>query len=96
MAILLAAIRRLPFLNSGVRNGLWRDDIPRPPHVSGRRMGIFGLGNIGKAIARRAQGFDMEIGYHSRTRRDETGFRLSGCCRTGRKGHVSRGQQGCA
>ena len=74
MAILLAAIRRLPFLNSGVRNGLWRDDIPRPPHVSGRRMGIFGLGNIGKAIAKRAQGFDMEIGYHSRTRRDETGF----------------------
>lgn len=75
MAILLAAIRRLPFLNAGVRNGLWRDDIPRPPHVSGRRMGIFGLGAIGKKIARRAQGFDMEIGYHSRTRRDESGFR---------------------
>lgn len=74
MAILLAAIRRLPFLNNGVRHGLWRDDIPRPPHVSGRRMGIFGLGNIGKAITKRAQGFDMEIGYHSRTRRDETGF----------------------
>jgi len=75
MAILLAAIRRLPFLNSGVRTGLWRDDIPRPPHVSGRRMGIFGLGNIGRKVAKRAQGFDMEIGYHSRTRRDETGFR---------------------
>jgi lactate dehydrogenase-like 2-hydroxyacid dehydrogenase len=38
-------------------------------------MGIFGLGAIGKSIAKRAQGFDMEIGYHSRTRRDETGFR---------------------
>jgi len=75
MAILLAAIRRLPFLNNGVRHGLWRDDIPRPPHVSGRRMGIFGLGAIGKKIAQRARGFDMEIGYHSRTRRDETGFR---------------------
>ncbi|MDA7416040.1 2-hydroxyacid dehydrogenase [Xenophilus arseniciresistens] len=74
MAILLAAIRRVPFLNAGVRTGLWRDDIPRPPHVSGRRMGIFGLGAIGKQIARRAQGFDMEIGYHSRTRRDESGF----------------------
>lgn len=75
MAILLAAIRRIPFLNSGVRHGLWRDDIPRPPHVSGRRMGIFGLGAIGKQIAKRALGFDMEIGYHSRTRRDETGYR---------------------
>lgn len=75
MAILLAAIRRVPFLNAGVRNGLWRDDIPRPPHVSGRKMGIFGLGAIGRQIAKRAQAFDMEIGYHSRTRRDETGFR---------------------
>lgn len=75
MAILLAAIRRVPFLNRGVRHGLWRDDIPRPPHVSGRRMGIFGLGAIGRQIAKRAQGFDMPIGYHSRTRRDETGFR---------------------
>jgi lactate dehydrogenase-like 2-hydroxyacid dehydrogenase len=75
MAILLAAIRRVPFLNAGVRTGLWRDDIPRPPHVSGRRMGIFGLGAIGRQIARRALGFDMEIGYHSRTRRDETGYR---------------------
>ncbi|MCX2684658.1 2-hydroxyacid dehydrogenase [Pseudomonas sp. DCB_AW] len=74
MAILLAAIRRVPFLNSGVRNGLWRDDIPRPPHVSGRKLGIFGLGSIGKEVAKRARGFDMEIGYHSRTRRDETGF----------------------
>lgn len=74
MAILLAAIRRIPFLNAGVRHGLWRDDIPRPPHVSGRRMGIFGLGAIGKSIAQRATGFDMEVGYHSRTRRDETGL----------------------
>lgn len=74
MAILLAAIRRLPFLNAGVRHGLWRDDIPRPPHVSGRRMGIFGLGAIGRQVAKRALGFDMEIGYHSRTRRDELGF----------------------
>lgn len=75
MAILLAAIRRVPFLNNGVRHGLWRDEIPRPPHVSGRRMGIFGLGAIGKSIAKRAAGFDMQIGYHSRTRKDETGFR---------------------
>jgi lactate dehydrogenase-like 2-hydroxyacid dehydrogenase len=74
MAILLAAVRRIPFLNAGVRNGLWRDDIPRPPHVSGRRMGIFGLGAIGKTMARRASGFDMQIGYHSRTRHDDTGF----------------------
>jgi lactate dehydrogenase-like 2-hydroxyacid dehydrogenase len=76
MGILLAAIRGIPALNLGVRQGKWRDDIPRPPHVSFRRMGILGLGAIGKKIARRAVGFDMEIGYHGRTRRDETGYRF--------------------
>ena len=74
MAILLAAIRRVTFLNNGVRHGLWRDDIPRPPHVSGRKMGIFGLGAVGTEIAKRARGFDMEIGYNS-SRKDQLGFR---------------------
>src|SRR3546814_9228531 len=54
MMLLLAAIRRLPFLNGGVRHGLWRDDIPRPPHVSYRRLGILGMGAIGRKVARRA------------------------------------------
>jgi lactate dehydrogenase-like 2-hydroxyacid dehydrogenase len=76
MGILLAAIRGIPALNLGVRQGKWRDDIPRPPHVSFRRMGIVGLGAIGKKIAKRAVGFDMEIGYHGRTRRDESGYRF--------------------
>ena len=75
MAILLAAIRRVTFLNNGARHGLWRDDIPRPPHVSGRKMGIFGLGAVGTEIAKRARGFDMEIGYNSRSRKDQLGFR---------------------
>jgi lactate dehydrogenase-like 2-hydroxyacid dehydrogenase len=34
--------------------------------VSGKRIGIFGMGNIGQAIARRASGFDMEILYNDR------------------------------
>ncbi|WP_233237688.1 2-hydroxyacid dehydrogenase [Bordetella sp. LUAb4] len=74
MMLLLAAVRRLPFLNTGVRNGLWRDDIPRPPQVSFRRLGILGMGAIGKKVARRAQGFHMEIGYHNRNRRDDVDF----------------------
>jgi glyoxylate reductase len=36
--------------------------------VSGKTLGIVGLGNIGKAVAKRAQGFDMRIVYNSRTR----------------------------
>ena len=36
--------------------------------VTGKTLGIFGMGNIGKAVARRAKGFEMKIIYHSRTR----------------------------
>lgn len=78
MMLLLAAIRRLPFLNNGVRHGLWRDDIPRPPHVSYRRLGILGMGAIGKKVARRALGFHMEIGYHNRRPREDVDFQYFG------------------
>src|SRR3546814_17258760 len=78
MMLLLAAIRRLPFLNGGVRHGLWRDDIPRPPHVSYRRLGILGMGAIGRKVARRALGFHMEIGYHNRRPRDDVDFQYFG------------------
>jgi lactate dehydrogenase-like 2-hydroxyacid dehydrogenase len=75
MMLLLAAIRRLPFLNAGVRRGLWRDHIARPPNVSFRRMGILGLGAIGRRIAHRAQAFHMEIGYHGRARKADVDHR---------------------
>jgi D-3-phosphoglycerate dehydrogenase len=38
--------------------------------LAGRRLGIVGLGQIGRKVARRAAGFDLETGYHSRTRDD--------------------------
>ena len=37
-------------------------------HVSGKRLGILGMGRIGRAVAKRARGFDMEIHYHNRRR----------------------------
>jgi len=75
MTLLLAAVRNLPFLDATVRRGLYRDDIPRPPHVSGRRLGIVGMGSIGAEVAKRAQGFDLDIGYHGRTKREDFAFR---------------------
>ena len=37
--------------------------------VTGKTLGIFGMGNIGQAVAKRAKGFDMKIIYHSRSRK---------------------------
>jgi lactate dehydrogenase-like 2-hydroxyacid dehydrogenase len=75
MMLLLAAARRLPYLNAGVRRGLWRDQIGRPPQVSFKRLGVLGLGAIGRAVAHRGEAFHMEIGYHTRTRRADSPYR---------------------
>jgi hydroxypyruvate reductase len=50
-----------------VRRGDWlKGQFPLSTSVSGKRLGILGLGRIGRAIAKRAAGFDMEIRYHNR------------------------------
>lgn len=70
--LLIAAVRGIVPLDRGCREGLWRDELPSyTPTVSGKRLGLLGLGEIGRKIARRASGFDMPVGYHSRTRKDE-------------------------
>ncbi|VFS66360.1 Glyoxylate/hydroxypyruvate reductase B [Raoultella planticola] len=40
--------------------------MPLATQVSGKRIGLLGMGNIGQAIARRARGFDMQVLYHDR------------------------------
>ena len=50
-----------------LRGGQWpKAPYPLQRKVSGKRMGIVGLGRIGKAIAQRARAFDMELRYHNR------------------------------
>ena len=79
MALLLASVRALPQQEQALRAGLWRDVLPLRPSVNGRKLGILGLGTIGQRIARRAQAFDMEVGYHNRRERpDAVGCRYFG------------------
>jgi hydroxypyruvate reductase len=50
-----------------VRRGDWlKGTYPLTTRISGKRMGIMGLGRIGRVIAKRASGFDMEVRYHNR------------------------------
>lgn len=67
MGLMIAAARRLCEGDRYVRAGKWLE-VPLPPacKVSGKRLGILGLGRIGSAIAKRAAGFDMAISYHCR------------------------------
>ena len=65
---LIAAARGLCAADRFVRRGDWqRGRFGMTTRVSGKRLGILGLGAIGRTIAKRASGFDMEVRYHNRS-----------------------------
>ncbi|MCS0504004.1 2-hydroxyacid dehydrogenase [Ancylobacter mangrovi] len=67
VALLLATIRRLPQAERHLRAGLWpKGGFPLTPTLRDRTIGIVGMGRIGRAIARRLEGFGRPIVYHSR------------------------------
>ena len=71
MLCLLGAARRGAEGDRMVRAGEWvgwHSTMMLGVHVTGKRLGIYGMGRIGRAVARRARGFDMEIHYHNRSR----------------------------
>ncbi|NUU03410.1 2-hydroxyacid dehydrogenase [Herbaspirillum robiniae] len=71
IALMLATARNVVRADRFARSGEWKNGpFPFTTKVSGARLGIVGLGRIGEAIARRAAGFDMDIAYHNRSRKD--------------------------
>lgn len=79
IGLLLATARRIPFGETLVREGNWgKVAMPLVTRVSGKKLGIVGMGRIGQAIARRATGFDLEIGYFARSEKTELDYRYFG------------------
>jgi phosphoglycerate dehydrogenase-like enzyme len=72
--LMLAVTKRLVYHHNNVVAGKWRvgdlSDV-RVYELAGRRLGIVGLGNIGKKVARRAQAFDMDVRYYDVVRLTE-------------------------
>jgi lactate dehydrogenase-like 2-hydroxyacid dehydrogenase len=71
MLLIMAAARRAGEGERLVRSGQWQGWAPTQllgTQVSDRRLGIFGMGRIGREIARMARGFNMEIHYRDMTR----------------------------
>ncbi|MCQ0092917.1 D-glycerate dehydrogenase [Roseovarius sp. M141] len=71
MALILSVTRRIPEGLALMQSGEWRGWSPTAllgGRVSGRRLGVLGLGRIGQAVARRAAAFGMEVHYHNRKR----------------------------
>jgi hydroxypyruvate reductase len=75
VTLMLAAIRRLLVADDYVRSGSWAGAKPSPmmrPQAGmlGRKVGVYGMGEIGRRIAARVAGFETEVGYFSRSRHD--------------------------
>lgn len=77
MGLLLATTRQIVKGDRYVRSGEWvkRGNMDMTWSLTGgKTMGIVGLGRIGKAIARRAEAFNLKIAYHGRTQQADVAY----------------------
>jgi hydroxypyruvate reductase len=76
MALLLAVARRIVANDRHVREGRWPSGgVKLATKVSGKRLGILGLGRIGRAVARRAEGFGMTVAYTDLRAAEDVAYR---------------------
>lgn len=67
LGLILATSRRICVADRFVRAGRWpHEHLPLSARVTGKRLGILGLGHVGRAVAQRAEGFGMSIAYCDR------------------------------
>lgn len=76
LGLTLATLRRISLGDRFVRAGSWlKGPLPLAQKVGGKTMGILGYGRIGKAIAKRAEAFGMQIVYHGRKPQAEVSYK---------------------
>ena len=74
-ALMLAVARKVVKGDAFARDGRWtKGNLELVTRVNGKRLGIIGLGRIGKAIARRGEAFNMPISYFGRHAQDDVAY----------------------
>ena len=76
LCLLLSTIRQIPQADRFLRDGLWlKGNFPLTTTLRERRVGILGLGRIGKAIAKRLDACDVTVEYHGRKPQADVPYR---------------------
>ena len=78
LGLMLAVTRRMVYFDRYTREGKWASTGTKGAYtttITGKAVGIVGLGAIGSRVAKRCQGFEMELLYHQRTRNEDVGYR---------------------
>ncbi|MCX7322564.1 MAG: 2-hydroxyacid dehydrogenase [Hyphomicrobiales bacterium] len=80
LTLMLATTRRLVPADQYVREGGWSGARPSPlmapqPGNAGRKVGVYGMGEIGRKIAARVAAFECDVAYTNRTRYDDLPYR---------------------
>jgi len=74
--LMLALVRHIPQANDKLKSGVWAKSEFMGTELRGKILGIIGLGKIGRAVARRAQTFEMKVIAHSPSIPPECAARL--------------------
>jgi lactate dehydrogenase-like 2-hydroxyacid dehydrogenase len=76
LGLLIATVRQLPQVDRYLREGKWlQRAYPLTATLRGRKVGILGLGRIGKALAKRLEACELEIEYHGRKPQPDVAYR---------------------
>ncbi len=79
LGLMIALCRRIPQADVHVREGWWLEGgYPLMGELTGARVGILGLGRIGKEVARRCQAFKMRVAYHGRSQQPHEPYEYYG------------------
>ncbi|WP_274425931.1 2-hydroxyacid dehydrogenase [Chelativorans sp. YIM 93263] len=77
IGLLINTVRELPKAENYLREGRWKGEGAYPltrASLRGRSVGIFGMGRIGLAIARRIEAFGLPVSYYNRRKRDDVAY----------------------
>ncbi len=76
LGLLLATVRELPQADRYLRAGHWlKSNYPLTSSLRTRKIGIVGLGRIGKAVGTRLEAFNVPLAYHGRSRQPDVAYR---------------------